>query len=91
MNPNVQKRTYVVPIRYDRNARVTISDALEVDDGSTTFMWNYTPGIGVLVSSSCNAQDCTNEISQSVASLTALPYEAAEPLVRFWLSLLLNV
>jgi hypothetical protein len=91
MNSDVQKRIYVIPIGCDRNAYVTITDALEIDDGLGTFMWTYESGVGILVSSPTSAEDCTSEIIQSITTLTALPYEAAEPLVRFWLSLLLNV
>ena len=87
MNPHVQKRIYVIPIGYDRNAHVTITDALEIDDGLSTFMWTYTSGVGILVSSPTSAEDCTSEIIQSITTLTALPSEAAEPLVRFWLSM----
>ena len=91
MNPDVQKRIYVIPIGYDRTAHVTITDALEIDDGLSTFMWNYTPGVGILVSSPTSAEDCTNEIIQSITNLTPLPAEAAEPLVRFWLSIVMSI
>jgi hypothetical protein len=77
MNPNVQKRIYEIPIGRDRNARVTITDALEVDDGLSTFMWSYESGVGILVSSPTSAEDCTNEIIQSITNLTPLPAEAA--------------
>ena len=91
MNPHVQKRIYVIPIGYDRNAHVTITDALEIDDGLSTFMWTYTSGVGILVSSPTSAEDCTSEIIQSITTLTALPSEAAEPLVRFWLSIVMSI
>jgi hypothetical protein len=91
MNPNVQKRIYEIPIGRDRNARVTITDALEVDDGFSTFMWTYESGVGILVSSPTSAEDCTNEIIQSITNLTPLPAEAAEPLVRFWLSIVMSI
>ena len=91
MNPDVQKRNYVIPIGCDRNVHVTITDALEIDDGLSTFMWNYTPGVGILVSSPTSAEDCTNEIIQSITNLTPLPAEAAEPLVRFWLSIVMSI
>lgn len=91
MNPNVQKRIYEIPIGRDRNARVTITDALEVDDGLSTFMWTYESGVGILVSSPTSAEDCTNEIIQSITNLTPLPAEAAEPLVRFWLSIVMRI
>ncbi|MCX6602177.1 MAG: hypothetical protein NTV52_01105, partial [Acidobacteria bacterium] len=90
-NPNVQKRIYEIPIGRDRNARVTITDALEVDDGLSTFMWTYESGVGILVSSPTSAEDCTNEIIQSITNLTPLPAEAAEPLVRFWLSIVMRI
>ena len=91
MNPNVQKRIYVIPIGCDRNAQVTITDALEIDDGLGTFMWTYESGVGILVSSPTSAEDCTSEIIQSITTLTALPPEAAEPLVRFWLSIVMSI
>ena len=91
MNPHVQKRIYEIPIGRDRNARVTITDALEVDDGFSTFMWTYESGVGILVCSPTSAEDCTNEIIQSITNLTPLPAEAAEPLVRFWLSIVMSI
>jgi hypothetical protein len=83
-------RTYGVPIKTGHFARVRVGEYLEVDDGFTTIMWTL-DGNDVYASSSCNGANVSNELGTTMADLTALPKDAAEPFMRLWLSERLGV
>lgn len=78
-------KTYAVPIDDHCTATVRVGEELEVHDGLATVRWSLENG-RVTASNGVSHVDVTNQLTKTLASLTALHHDASEPFMRLWLS-----
>lgn len=84
------KKVYALPLPDGRTVRVRVGTELEIDDELSTIMW-VVDSDGIQAHAPGQVIDVTENLLTTLADITDMPKEAAEPFIRMWLALRLNV